>query len=606
MFSGGKVILSGKIVVLPDHLTNKIAAGEVIERPASILKELLENALDAGATDIKVELERGGCGSIRVTDDGEGIDQEDAALAFCRFATSKIYQFDDIYKVQSFGFRGEALPSIASISRVEMVTRQRDALAGTRVIVEAGDIKEITETGCPAGTSVYVTNIFEPVPVRRKFLKSEHTEQGYCMDVISRLAISHTDLRLKVLAKGKEMLNIPAARDASERLALVLGTDFLDQMLLLTAEKNGIRLHGFASQPGLTRANSRHIYCFVNRRFIRDHLINNAIMTAYRSLIESKRYPVAVLLIDLPPHDVDVNVHPAKLEVRFRNPRDVYQVVVETLTGALGGSPLISRPPEGGGPPRADFPATPNYSKGVEEALKRYTLSSPSYSSDRAGFRRPYFPQTTESQLFKGSEGTGESPGLTFSDLNFLGQIGGAYLIFAAKDRMIIVDQHAAHERILFEKLKRKSADSDSSMLRQRLLMPEVISLPPRDFAFLMDCLPLLERCGFEIEPFGNDAIALKSVPSLVAKLEPKRMIMDFLEGFAVREVIALDEQREKIYAFLACKGAIKAQQDITPAEVKFLCKDLDSIPNASTCPHGRPVIVSFTFSDLEKMFKRR
>lgn len=599
--------MSGRIAVLPDDLTNKIAAGEVIERPASIVKELLENALDAGATDITVELTRGGCGSIRVTDNGEGIEPEDAALAFSRYATSKIYHFDDIYKVHSFGFRGEALPSIASVSRVELITRKGNSLAGIRVIAESGEIKEVAEAGCPEGTSVSVTRIFEPVPVRRKFLKSELTEQGHCMDVISRLALSHPAVRLTVIANGREILNVPAAKDTGERLALVLGTDFLDQMLFFLGEGEGMKIHGFASSPSLTRANARHIYCFVNKRFIRDHQINHAVMTAYRHLIEGKRYPACVLFVDISPHDVDVNVHPAKLEVRFRNPREVYQLVVGTMSAALGGVPDSPPLRDGAEVSGTRLPATHAYHAGVEEALKRYSLSSGGGRRflDRSVFNRYEYAPAPVFHLFEQREDPAGAP-ITFTDLAFLGQAGGTYLIFQSEDRMILLDQHAAHERILFENLKKKAARSDSPPASQRLLLPEVIGLSPRDFITLKDLLPLLAAAGFEMEPFGHDTLVVKAVPAGLSLPEPKRVLMDFLEEFAYRESASLDEKREKVYAFLACKGAVKAGQPLSSAEVTALCADLDSIPHVQTCPHGRPVFISFTFRDLERMFKRR
>jgi DNA mismatch repair protein MutL len=595
--------LPGRIVILPDDLTNKIAAGEVIERPASIVKELLENALDAGATDITVELMRGGCGSIRVTDNGEGIEPEDAALAFYRYATSKIYYFDDIYKVYSFGFRGEALPSIASVSRVELITRKRNSLSGTRVIAESGEIREIAETGCPEGTSVSVTRIFEPVPVRRKFLKSELTEQGHCMDVISRLALSNPGVRLTVIANGREILNVPATKDAGERLALVLGADFLDQMLFFSGEGEGMKIHGFTSSPSLTRANARHIYCFVNKRFIRDHQINHAVMTAYRHLIEGKRYPACVLFVDISPYDVDVNVHPAKLEVRFRNPRELYQLVVGTLSIAMGGVPVSPALRDGADVSEDGQPVNRAHQAGVEEALKRYSLFSGGGRQFpvRPVFNRPESPF----HLYEQRESPACVP-ITFTDLDFVGQAGGTYLIFQSKDRMILLDQHAAHERILFENLKKKAAQSDNPPVSQRLLLPEVISLSPRDFDIIQGLLPILAAAGFEMEPFGRDTLVVKAVPAGLSLPEPKRVLMDFLEEYTCGESATLDEKREKIYAFLACKGAVKAGQRLSSAEVTALCADLDSTPHAQTCPHGRPVFISFTFYELEKMFGRR
>ena len=596
--------MPGKIVLLPPDLTNKIAAGEVVERPASIIKELLENSLDAGGTDIVIELRQGGCGSIKVCDNGEGIDPEDAALAFSRYATSKIYRFDDLYNVHTFGFRGEALPSIASISRVEMVTRKKDSLSGLKIVAEAGEIKEIHETGCPAGTSILVSKIFEPVPVRRKFLKAENTEQGHCIDVITRLALSHPEVAFKVLANDREILNIPAANEAKERLAILLGADFLDQMLEFSGEREGLRIHGFTSMPPLTRANARHIYLFANNRFIRDHLINHAVMTAYRNLIEAKRYPVCVLMMEISPADVDVNVHPAKLEVRFRNPREVYEAVVEALKAPLSGiSSLAPADMDQSFPPRTM--ASQGYGGRVQEALKRYTLSS---SALRFARDKPKTVQETEevslfNEPLNGPVGQGE---MVFSNLNYIGQVSGTYLIFAGSDRMIVLDQHAAHERILFENLKQKSTSPARPPAGQRLLMPEVISLPPRDIAFLREMLPLLEECGFDMEPFGGDTVVLKAIPALLSRWDPKSLVNDLLEEFAERGVATLDGKKEKIFAFLACKGAVKASHSLSPPEVAALCRNLDETPAVLSCPHGRPVFLSFPFQDMEKMFKRR
>ena len=303
--------MDGKIVVLPESLSSKIAAGEVVERPASILKELLENALDAGAVDITVELEKGGCGAIKVIDNGEGMKSVDVPLAFERFATSKIYEFDDIYRVSSYGFRGEALPSIAAISRVEMISRQQSSGSGTRMVIEAGEVKAITDTGCPVGTSILVNHIFDPVPVRKKFLKTEGTEHGYCMDVITRMALAHPEVRIKVMARGREILNIPVANNIAERISLIFGTDFTDHMLPVKGTRENMMLTGFASKPDYSRSGTKQLYYYVNKRFVRDYLLNHAVMTAYRRLIEAKRYPSVVIFVDLPPEDVDVNVHPA-------------------------------------------------------------------------------------------------------------------------------------------------------------------------------------------------------------------------------------------------------------------------------------------------------
>jgi len=606
--------LAGNIVVLPESLSSKIAAGEVVERPASILKELLENAFDAGATDITVELEKGGCGSIKVVDNGEGIENIDVPRAFERFATSKIYQFDDIYKVRSYGFRGEALPSIAAISRVEMVTRRQSSLSGTRAIVEAGQVKAITDTGCPVGTSVLVSHIFDPVPVRKKFLKTEMTEQGYCMDVITRMALSRPEVRIRVVAHRKEVLNIPATRDIYERVSLVLGKDYADQMIPVKGTGQSVMLAGFASKPEYSRSNAKQMYFFVNKRFVRDYLLNHAVMTAYRRLIEAKRYPAVVMFVDLPPEDVDVNVHPAKLEVRFRSPKEIYDIVVETLTAALANiAPLLSQEgartmPEG-------------YGERVREALKRYTISSGSAKlffdrgigeAGRSGMAINRVNEKDAVQLERPSIERGEERGtaekrLNFTGLEYIGQIAGTYLVFSSSAGLTLIDQHAAHERVLFEKLKKGQPAPGEKIISQQLLIPEIVSLSPGEFAVLTEYIKILEDAGMEVEHFGEKTVIVKSVPAFLSHVEPKKLFFEIIEEFSKTEKnLGLEARREKIFALLACKGAVKANQKLTESEVTMLCRDLDTTSFSSTCPHGRPVFISFGLGDMEKMFKRK
>ncbi|MCX5845765.1 MAG: DNA mismatch repair endonuclease MutL [Deltaproteobacteria bacterium] len=605
--------MAGKIIVLPESLSSKIAAGEVVERPASILKELLENAVDAGATDVTIELEKGGCGSIKVVDNGEGIESIDVPRAFERFATSKIYQFDDIYKVRSYGFRGEALPSIAAVSRVEMVTRKQPALSGTRVIIEAGQVKTVTDTGCPVGTSILVSHIFDPVPVRKKFLKKEMTEQGYCMDVMTRIALSRPEIRMRVVAHGREILNIPAARDISERVSLVLGTDFMDHMVSVKGVKGSITLTGLASKPEYSRSGAKQLYYYVNKRFVRDYLLNHAVMTAYRRLIEAKRYPAVIMFVDFPPEDVDVNVHPAKMEVRFRNPKEVYDSIVETLATALANIAPVSSGERG--------PMMPDgYSERVREALKRYTISSGSEKLFfNKGVRDSVMPEPLTgkdqekdvTQLHRLSE---ESHGeqeiscerLNFADLEYIGQIAGTYLAFSSPAGMTLIDQHAAHERILFDKLKKGSSAPGEKVISQRLLMSELVSLAHGEYDTLMEYAKIFEDAGIEVEPFGEKTVIVKSVPAMLSHSEPKELFFEILEEFSKTErSLGLEERKEKMFALLACKGAVKANQKLSESEVAMLCRDLDATTFSSTCPHGRPVFISFTIRDMERMFKR-
>ncbi len=600
----------GKIVVLPEDLTNKIAAGEVVERPSSVVKELLENSLDAGATDIIIELVKGGREFIRVIDNGEGIGREYAVLAFERYATSKIYSFDDIYKVKSFGFRGEALPSIASISRVELITKRKESLSGTSVMVEGGEVKEVRETGCPVGTSVSVSDIFYSVPVRKKFLKKDSTEQGHCVDVITKLVLPHPGVRVKVVADGRTILNIPRTKDLSERIPLVLGRDLSENILYVEGERENIRLSGFVSSPRFTRSNTKRMLYYVNKRFIKDSFLNHAVMTSYRNLIETRRYPTAVLLLDLSPDDVDVNVHPTKMEVRFRNPREIYEAIVENLVKVLAGiSPALETS-------QRDVSGLHQYRGRVREALKRYTISSDMKKPFLPPFRKeeklPLSPVIGE---ISDESATGdraaiwefsEEGKIPFSSLEYMGQVTAAYLVFSAPDGIVLVDQHAAHERVLFERLRKASAGEKT--VSQSLLIPELVSLPNHDFASLMELSGVLEDIGIDVEPYGGNTVVVKSIPqALPGGIEPKALLLDIVEEVSkTGKSQSMKEVKDEIFKVLSCRGAVKANHKLTESEVEDLCKDLDSTPFASTCPHGRPTYIQLNTRDLEKMFKRR
>lgn len=602
--------MPGNIVLLPEELTNKIAAGEVIERPASIVKELLENALDAGATEVSIVLEQGGCGSIHLTDNGAGIAPADVPLAFSRYATSKIYDFDDLYQVRSYGFRGEALPSIASIARVEMLTRQDSAIAGTRVIVQNGQVREISETGCPPGTQLQVSQIFDAVPVRKKFLKSESTEQQQCLELVGRLALPHNNLRIKMQAAGRVLLSLPATRDLAERLALLFDPEMARQMIPIDKTEGGVSLRGYITPPDHSRSNAKQIQIYVNNRFIKDHLLQHAVMTSYRRLLEPKRYPAVFLFLEIPPGLVDVNVHPAKMEVRFRHPRDIYHLIVTTLGMALAGAAL-SPGNQGLSPFRDRQPQQGDYEIRVKEALKRYTVTTgkekPLFYGRPASPEREFIAaEETPPLPFSGLEEPSPSARLRFSELDYLGQHNASYLLFSTPSGLVILDQHAAHERVLFEGLKRKSkAGNDTT--GQRLLMPEVISLSPEDFSFFLEIMDTLDELGLEAEPFGADTVVVKSIPMFLKDEKPKTLLLDLLDDFpASHRQKALEEKKENILISLACRASVMAKRRLTPAEVADLCRTLDDTPNCHTCPHGRPLTISFSGRDFQRMFKRK
>jgi DNA mismatch repair protein MutL len=596
--------LSKRIVILSEEIANKIAAGEVVERPASIVKELVENSIDAGATDISVELEKGGCHSIKVIDNGEGIDREDVALVFQRHATSKIQKFEDIYQVVSFGFRGEAMPSIASIARVELLTRRKDDLAGTKAILQTGIISEIVPAGCPAGTQIQITEIFANVPARRKFLKTEATEQGLCLDAITRLALAHPEIRFKVNVNGREAFTAPQTKDASERIAMVMGEDFSNHRVSINAQHENVSLTGFISRPEFTKSNSKSIYLFVNKRFVRDNSITHAVLSAYRQIIEARRYPAAVLFLDLPGEDVDVNVHPAKMEVRFKDSRGIYDLVSKTIGQNLSGSELA----------RGNFVyrLTPREKTTTSSGVWR---SKESFTAETAGlFSRQNLQRAISDNLLTRANYQGlpnvandaviPENKITFSNSRYIGQFADTYLVFDGENGLMLIDQHAAHERIILEQLKKTATQK---VISQPLLMPEVVSLSPGQIALFAGYIDFLQEIGLDIEIFGRDSIVVKAFPATLPQIQPRELISDIADQLGDQASMpSLQEKKEKIFAALACRAAIKANRVLSGEEVTALCRDLEETPFNLTCPHGRPISISFPLSEIERLFKRK
>ena len=599
--------MSNRIVILSEEIANKIAAGEVVERPASIVKELLENSIDAGATDIRVELEKGGCQSIKVIDNGSGIEHEDVPLVFERHATSKIYHFEDIYSVASFGFRGEAMPSIASVARVELLTRRKNDLSGTKAILEAGAIKEVSPAGSPEGTQISVTRIFANVPARRKFLKTEATEQGLCLDVITRLALAHPEIRFKVLVNGKEMFSAPEVNEMSKRISMVMGDDFSSHCIPVNEQKDNMSLTGFISRPEYTKSNSKNIYLFVNKRFIRDNSVTHAVLSAYRQIIEPRRYPAAVLFLEMPPEDVDVNVHPAKMEVRFKNAHGVYELVSRTISLNLAGaetskSNFIYRlaPKE-----KKDFsyssPSPSVREKSPAMPFGKYSRQSLQQAINEDLLKRPVAEKPVAAVT---RDNVSANEDISFTGMIYVGQYADTYLVFEGDGGLVLLDQHAAHERIILEKLKKSSGQK---VISQSLLMPEIINLTPGQITLFSDYLGFLQEIGLEIEIFGRDAIAVKAVPTTLSQVKISEMISDIADQLGDQnQMPSLQERREKILASLACRAAIKANRVLSLEEVAALCRELEATPVNLTCPHGRPITINFSLSEIERMFKRK
>lgn len=598
--------MSKRIVILSEEITNKIAAGEVVERPASIVKELLENSIDAGATDIRAELEKGGTQSIKVIDNGSGIEHEDVPLVFERHATSKIDKFEDVFNVVSFGFRGEAMPSIASIAKVELLTRRKNDLSGTKAKLETGTIKEVAPAGCPEGTQISVTKIFANVPARRKFLKTETTEQSACLDVITRIALAHPEIRFKVTANGKEVFTAPKVGDISKRISMVMGDDFSAHCLAVDEQKDNMNLSGFISRPEYTKSNSKSIYLFVNKRFIRDNSVTHAVLSAYRQIIEPRRYPAAVLFLDMAPEDVDVNVHPAKLEVRFKNAHGVYELVSRTIAQSLAEAETS----------KGNF----IYRLSSTKEKKDYSYSSPtirekSPSIPFGTFSRQNLQKAINEDLLKRpvtektttvveNDNIPAKETISFTGMKYVGQFANTYLIFEGDENLVLLDQHAAHERIILEKLKKTTG---GKIIQQSLLMPEIINLTPGQIALFSDYIYLLNEIGLEIEIFGRDAVAVKAVPATLSQIKISEMISDIADQLGDQnQTPSLQEKREKILASLACRAAIKANKVLSREDVAALCRELEATPFNLTCPHGRPITINFSLNEIERMFKRK
>jgi DNA mismatch repair protein MutL len=598
-------VLSKRIVVLSEEVANQIAAGEVVERPASIVKELVENAIDAKATDIRIELEKGGCQSIRIVDNGSGIVREDVALAFERHATSKIRKLEDIYSTGSFGFRGEAMASIASIARMEMLTRRPEDLAGTRAIAQAGALTEITPAGCRPGTQITVSDIFANVPARRKFLKTEATEQSVCLDAVTRLALAHRDVRFTMTADGREVFAAPLAANISDRVAMILGADFAGHCFQIDEQKEHLRLQGYVSAPSYTRSNSKSIYLFVNSRFIRDNSLTHALLAAYRQVIEPRRYPAAVLFLELPGEDVDVNVHPAKLEVRFKNARDIYDLVSRTVAQALAHAQTS--------PDAFSYRLTPRETTSVSSGFWKPKTSYAAPAGMPDVFSKQTMKQAIAEDLFSRTVAEADVPfgvedpscgqRITFADRTYLGQFAGTYLVFEGPDGLMLLDQHAAHERILLERLKAAQGDHAAT---QPLLMPDVVSLSPAQISLIEGALELLGGIGLDVEIFGRDAVVVKAMPVSLGMISPRDVMTDLADQLSDQQTLSLTERREKIMASLACRGAVKANAQLSAEEVAALCRDLERTPYNATCPHGRPISVQFSLYEIERLFKRK
>ncbi|GAC1469732.1 MAG: DNA mismatch repair endonuclease MutL [Isosphaeraceae bacterium] len=654
----------GIINQLPASVINQIAAGEVVERPASVVKELLENAIDAGATRIDLTVERGGKDLIRIADNGTGIAPDDLPLAFRPHATSKLAQVDDLSRISTLGFRGEALAAIAEISRVRCQSRCVHSSEGTELTVEGGVAGAIVATGCPQGTVLEVRHLFYNTPVRRSFLKSDSTEAGHVQEMFSRIALAHPTVHFTFRSGGKLLHDLPPVTGIRDRVALFFGRELADALLWVESRVESTHLWGYVAHPSQSRSSNKSQYLFVGGRYVRDRSLGHALSEAYRGLLMVGRMPVAFLHLDIPPDEVDVNVHPTKVEVRFRESQRIYSQLLSTVRQTFLSSDLHAklqasevfesddantpRAP-GASAPEASFalnhaegrrqevaswfqpPPVPEFKpypatryaggKPTEDWSSRFAASATAGGSSASFDEFSSAPAPASASDVSTQQPSADEPSapeassetastqsrndrlLATPALKAI-QVHDSYLIAETEDGMVVIDQHALHERILFEELrKRVQAGGVES---QRLLVPEPVNLGGADALAVLEQREPLRELGIDVEPFGGDTILVTSIPAMLPGIPPERLLQDLAALFRTRPLAAT---RAGLLAgllhMIACKAAVKAGQKLTPEEVDALLERRQLAADSHHCPHGRPTALVFTKSELERQFGR-
>ncbi|MBN1787909.1 MAG: DNA mismatch repair endonuclease MutL [Sedimentisphaerales bacterium] len=598
----------GQIKVLDQNMVNMIAAGEVIERPASVVKELVENSLDAGATQITIHIEDGGKKLIRVIDNGCGMDREDLAVAFEPHATSKLKTTADLLNISTMGFRGEALASIGSVAQVVLTSRCPDAIEGYKIEIDCGSREEIKPCSADKGTTVEVRNLFYKLPARKKFLRTANTEMTHITEQFTRIALAHTDISMALFHNDRELYRLADGNGIKERVRSLFSAEIAGSLLELHSSERDLEVSALLCKPENNRSSAKFQYFFLNGRFIRDKFLAHAVKEAYRGLIEPNKYPIIFLFLQMPPQNFDVNVHPTKTEVRFDNSNLVYSQILSLIREKLLSMDLdvqVKLPKTGSEPVPTQDSGTRdqitsamasffNKNKYADSAQRRFDFSKITKSSDLAvAKQREHFYDETVSQDITEPQ-------------RYL-QIHDSYIITQNEDGFLIIDQHALHERIIYEDLCRRFASDGAGKLEsQKLLIPESFELTDTQIQILEENKGLLERIGIELEPFGPGIWALQAFPSLLRNVKPVEFVMEMLD-ILMETTGKIDSERllHKVLDLAACKAAVKAGQKLTPAEVDQLLADKQAIERASRCPHGRPTTIKFSLAELEKQFKR-
>jgi DNA mismatch repair protein MutL len=573
------------IRILSDDVASQIAAGEVVERPASVVKELLENALDAGASQITIRVELAGRGLIEVSDDGCGIAQSELILAVGRHATSKLSSAEDLFHIRTLGFRGEALASIASVARFTLISRQSDSAGGARINVDGGRMGDLEVLGAPVGTRVRVEELFYNVPARLKFLKQDSTERQQIDGLVTRYALAYPHVRFLLYQDGKVVLQTTGSGNRREVLAHLYGVDTARQMLEVVQDEEGLRLTGFTSPVALTRSNRRDITFFINGRWVQDVALNSALVQAYHTYLMVGRYPLAALFIQLPPEEVDVNVHPAKAEVRFRHSDVVFSAVQRSVRRAL----LAYSPVPTLSGPAWHLPPTSNNPDPAWEMTGDLKIPQPS--------------QTSLPDLHPAETDQADLPSGQLPLLRLVGQVGLTYLIAEGPDGLYLIDQHAAHERVLFERMMKQSQGTVPS---QTLLEPAIVQLPPAGARIIQDQLETLAHFGFVVEPFGPNTFQVRSLPVILNRLDPSAALRVIVEDFEEDETPLQNAKEEKLIARICKRAAVKGGQTMSPEEQRSLLSELERCQSPRTCPHGRPTMIHLSVDLLERQFGRR
>ncbi len=581
------------IQILSDEVASQIAAGEVVERPSSVVKELLENALDAKARRVVVRMEAGGRRLIEVADDGCGIPAAELSLALARHATSKLRSAEDLFHIQTLGFRGEALASIGSVSRLTIVSRVQVAEVGARLVVEGGRAGQVEAVGAPAGTVVRVEDLFYNVPARLKFLKQDLTERQQVDALLSRYALAYADVAFQLFQDGRPALQTSGNGDRREVLAQLFGVETARQMLEVTMEDDGLRVAGYISPVALTRSNRREITFFVNGRWVQDTMLTQALLQAYHTLLMVGRFPLAVLFVELEPETVDVNVHPAKAEVRFRSPDRVFSAISRVARRALLAYSPIPAVAVGGWRPDP-LPRMPD--PAWEMAVEAETVVAALPAQEE-----PSGPQIS---LQPGEEAQNDLPSGNLPLLRLIGQVGGTYLVAEGPDGLYLIDQHAAHERVLFERLMQQY--ERQQVASQSLLEPCLMQVTPAQARLLQDQLETLGRLGFEVELFGANTFRVRSLPALLTGGDPAMALRAVVEDFEEDETPLQAAVERRIAARVCKRLAVKAGQLLAAEEQRALLRDLESCVSPRTCPHGRPTMIHLSVDLLERQFGRR